>query len=227
MTTDNPATQLMAHNYFPSPVYIVEKPEFLKDVRDVSLQHLALAKKQKPKLDPLFPVYQTGPIAHEPKLKDFTAYIAQTAWRILNDQGHAMEDNITFFQEMWCQEHQQFGGHAEHIHSLGSQITGFYFIDAPKGGSMVAMHDPRPGKLQVNLPEKNKEVVTTASGAIYFIPKPGQMFFINSWLPHSITRNPTKSSVRLVHFNLGVGPVPDHLKDKPVENKEVPAATVI
>ena len=74
-----------------------------------------------------------------------------------------MEDKGTYFREMWAQEHNQYQGHDEHIHTHGDQISGFYFIDAPEGASTVAIHDPRSGKLQINLEEADKAVVTDAS----------------------------------------------------------------
>jgi len=195
------------HNFFPSSVYIVDAPEFLPAVQVVAGEYLKDIKITKPESDPLYPV-QTDGFFHEPVLAGFTQYIAQTAWTILRDQGFAMEDRATYFREMWAQEHAQYQGHDEHIHNLGDQISGFYFIDAPAGASSVLIHDPRPGKLQINLEEADKAVVTDASSAAMFIPKPGQMFFINSWLPHSVTRNPTTTPTLLVHFNLTVGPAP-------------------
>ena len=195
------------HNFFPSPVYIVDAPEFLPAVQVVANEYLKEIREIKTDFDPLYPV-QTNGFFHEPVLAGFTQYIAQTAWTILRDQGFDMEDKGTYFREMWAQEHNQYQGHDEHIHTHGDQISGFYFIDAPKGASAVAIHDPRAGKVQINLEENNKAVVTDASSVALFIPKPGQMFFINSWLPHSITRNPSTSSTRLVHFNLTVGPAP-------------------
>jgi uncharacterized protein (TIGR02466 family) len=119
-----------------------------------------------------------------------------------------MTNRGTYIREMWAQEHAQYQGHDEHVHTHGDQISGFYFVDAPAGASAVAIHDPRAGKLQINLEETDKAVVTDASPSALFIPKPGQMFFINSWLPHSVTRNPSINPTRLVHFNLTVGPAP-------------------
>ena len=195
------------HNFFPSPVYIVDAPEFLPAVQVVANEYLKEIQELKKDPDPLYPV-QTNGFSHEPLLAGFTQYIAQTAWTILRDQGFDMSNKGTHFREMWAQEHNQYQGHDEHIHTHGDQISGFYFIDAPEGASTVAIHDPRAGKLQINLEEADKAVVTDASPSALFIPKSGQMFFINSWLPHSITRNPSTSSTRLVHFNLTVGPVP-------------------
>ena len=195
------------HNFFPSPVYIVDAPEFLPAVQVVANEYLKEIREIKTDFDLLYPV-QTNGFFHEPVLAGFTQYIAQTAWTILRDQGFDMEDKGTYFREMWAQEHNQYQGHDEHIHTHGDQISGFYFIDAPEGASAVAIHDPRSGKLQINLEEADKAVVTDASPSALFIPKPGQMFFINSWLPHSVTRNPSANPTRLVHFNLTVGPTP-------------------
>ena len=210
------------HDFFPSPVYIVDAPEFLPAVTVVASEYLKDIKTAKTDFDPLYPV-QTDGFFHEPVLADFTQYIAQTAWTILRDQGFAMTDLGTYFREMWAQEHNQYQGHDEHVHTHGDQISGFYFIDAPEGASTVAIHDPRAGKLQINLEETNKAVVTDASPSALFIPKPGQMFFINSWLPHSVTRNPSVNPTRLVHFNLTVGPAPNTGNTAP----EIKQATVI
>jgi hypothetical protein len=60
--------------------------------------------------------------------------------------------------------------------------------------------------MQIILPEANLNKITIASSKVLFNPKPGSMYFINSWLPHSVTRNPIDDPTRLVHFNLGVKP---------------------
>ena len=83
-----------------------------------------------------------------------------------------------------------------------------YILDCPEDSCKIAVHDPRYGRNQINLPEADLEKITLASSTALFIPKPGMMYFFNSWLPHSVTRNPKKSAVRLVHFNLGVRDLP-------------------
>jgi uncharacterized protein (TIGR02466 family) len=198
---------LTPHEHFPSVIYSVNKPEYLDAVRTVSQRYLALRKNSEPKTDPLYPV-QTNGYAHEPELAAFTGYIAQAAWTILNSQGYDMANLGTYIQEMWSQEHNQYHGHDEHIHSRGAQITGMYFLDCPPNSCKVAVHDPRQGRNQINLPEADLNRITLASSTALFIPEPGRMYLFNSWLPHSITRNPIKSVTRLVHFNLGVKDVP-------------------
>jgi hypothetical protein len=83
-----------------------------------------------------------------------------------------------------------------------------YFLDCPEDSCKIAIHDPRYGRNQINLPEADREKITLASSTALFIPKPGMFYFFNSWLPHSVTRNPKKTATRLVHFNLGVRDLP-------------------
>ena len=196
-------------SYFASPAYVIEKPEFLEPVRKIANQYLEQRKANKdnslPPIDPMYPV-QTSGFFHEPELKEFTAFIAECAWAILEEQGHDMKNVSTYFQEMWAQEHRKWNGHEEHIHSHGSQISGFYFLEAPENGSKVMLFDPRPARLQILLPEADLTKITDASSKVLLVPRPGNMYFINSWLPHSITRNPLDEPTTLVHFNLGVMP---------------------
>jgi uncharacterized protein (TIGR02466 family) len=214
---------LTPHEHFPSVVYSIEKPEYLDTVRKVSQRYLALRKKSEPKLNPMHPV-QTNGYAHEPELAEFTGYIAQVAWTILNDQGHDVANLGTYIQEMWTQEHNQYNGHDEHIHSRGAQITGMYILDCPEDTCKVAVHDPRYGRNQINLPEADLNKITLASSTALFIPKPGMFYFFNSWLPHSVTRNDKKTPTRLVHFNLGVRELPAKTASSPAPTTE---ATVI
>ena len=109
---------------------------------------------------------------------------------------------------MWCQEVNQYQGHDEHVHHYSDQISGIYLVDCPDTGSKLAIHDPRAGKLQINLPEKDRAVVTQASPTAVLTAAPGRFYFFNSWTPHSVTRNLGTDVTRLVHFNLTVGPAP-------------------
>lgn len=191
------------YNYFPSSVYMLEKPEFLTVSKTVAFRYLENIKKEKT-LDPLYPIWQTENFFHEPELQDFTSYIAQTSWNILSDQGFEMDDKETYFLEMWLHSYQKYGSMEQHIHPRGSQITGFYIIEAPENCSRIVIHDPRPGKIQNSFSETLGENVKDSMDTVYFIPKEGTLFFSNSWLPHSFTRNGSDLPFSFVHFSLGI-----------------------
>ena len=201
------APNITQNDFFTSSVFIADKPEFLTAARTVAMEYLKEVKATAA-LDPFYPV-QTNGIAQEPILSEFNGFIAQTAWEILDSQGYAVDKMGTYIREMWVQEHNQNQGHDEHVHGLGDQISGVYIIDCPDMGSALTIHDPRPGKLQINLAEKNRKDITDASPSAVLVPKEGRFFFFNSWLPHSLTRSTQTAASRLVHFNLTVGPLPE------------------
>jgi len=210
---------LTPYNHFPTTIYAIDKPEFLDNVRSISMKYLENIKKEKKEQDQeqalLYPV-QTYGFFHEPEMDEFNSFVLGSARAILMNQGYNMDGKVPFLQEMWCQEHNQLQGHDEHIHSEGNQITGFYFIDAPESGCKVALHDPIYTRRQVALPEKDLDTITDASKTVLYVPKPGSLYFINSWLPHSVTRNLGKDPTRMVHFNISVRAMPPQSTKKAV-----------
>jgi len=195
--------QLASWTYFPSIIYTVEKPEFLKTVKEVSEERLKIQKAQK-KLDPIFPVIMTDNLFTDERMADFSTYVGSTSWNILQTQGYAMDNLATVFESMWTQEHHKHSLMEQHVHGFGAQLIGFYFLEVPEKSSQVIFHDPRAGKVQSNLIETNMAMATPASNAIHFNPKPGLLMFANSWLPHSFGRHAANKPMKFVHFNITV-----------------------
>lgn len=196
-------TQLQVANYFPCPIYIIERPDFLESVQAVSEEALKTARSQQ-ELNEIYPVVMTNSFFNDQRIAEFAEFVGGTAWNILNDQGYAMQDKVVSFTEMWTQEHHKHSAMDQHVHGFGSQIVGFYFLEAPEGSSKAVFHDPRAGKVQVDLPEQDVNIATPASKMIHFTPKPGMMVFANSWLAHSFTRHAADEPIKFVHFNLTV-----------------------
>jgi len=196
-------TQLQVAYHFPCPIYIIERPDFLEAVNVVSEEGLKARRKERT-LNEIYPVYMTGNYFGDPRVAGFAEFIGATAWNILNEQGYAMQNMAVQFTEMWTQEHHKHSAMDAHVHGYGSQITGFYFLETPEDCSNVVFHDPRSGKVQIDLPEQDINMATPASKMINFTPKPGMMIFANSWLMHSFTRHAAKQPIKFVHFNLTV-----------------------
>ena len=203
--------------HFPCPIYLMERPDFLDVVNAVSEEYLDLARGKR-ELDEIYPVLMTENYFANEKLKEFSEFIGDTAWNILNEQGYAMQGNTVSFMEMWSQEHHKHSAMDQHVHGYGSQITGFYFLETPENCSRVVFHDPRVGKVQIDLPEHEITNATAASKMINFEPKPGMLIFANSWLAHSFTRHAADKPIKFVHFNLGVSQAPSAC---PNPNREV------
>ncbi|NBX97979.1 hypothetical protein EBQ81_03900, partial [bacterium] len=165
-------TQLQIAYHFPCPIYLIERPDFLPQVNEVSEEFL---KQQQQTLDEIYPVKMTGNYFADPRLDKFTEFVGSTAWNILNEQGYFMQDKVVSFTEMWTQEHHKHSAMEQHVHGYGSQIVGFYFLEVPENSSRVVFHDPRMGKAQIDLPETDVNQATIASKMINFEPKLGLM----------------------------------------------------
>jgi uncharacterized protein (TIGR02466 family) len=208
--------KLEEFHYFTSPVYAIKKPEFLEPVRKISQKYLAASKARNKSKNPM--TVMTANFSHEPSLAEFAQYISQTTWNILNSQGYAMDELVTFFHEMWTQEHNFQSSMETHVHGNGSQMTVFFFLNMPKNGMKMMIQDPRPAKVITNLPLKDGKAVTPAAQHVVFTPEEGTILFAPAWLPHNFTRNHSRQeAVRFVHMNLGVTQAPAPAQQPNVE----------
>jgi len=212
-------TQLQVAFHFPCPIYIIERPDFLPSVTEVSDESLQKLHKER-KLDDIYPVMMSENFFADPRVATFTEFVGSTAWNILNEQGYAMHDKVVSFTEMWTQEHHKHSSMEQHTHGYGAQIVGFYFLEVPENSPRVIFHDPRAGKVQIDLPETDPNQATVASKMINFEPKPGMMIFSNAWLAHSFTRHASDKPIKFVHFNLNA-------QMAPVAACPMPAAEIV
>ena len=196
--------KLTEAHYFVSPVYMVKKEEFVDVVGAVSDRYLAQARPAGVNPSTLM----TADYSHEPELAEFSQYVSQTAWNILQAQGYAMDKLVTYFTEMWTQEHNHMSAMETHLHGMGAQISAFFFLSAPPEGCKLVIHDPRPAKVIINLPQADDGLITSGSNQIVFTPEVGTLIFTNSWLPHSFTRNTSGKPTHFVHMNLSVALAP-------------------
>lgn len=190
-----------SYYYFPSAVYVAKKPEFLKAVNEVSAEMLG---KLTHDVHELYPMHNTDNFANDPRVQDFVQYIGQNSWSILQSQGYAMDNLNVTVDAIWTQEHHKHSLMEQHVHGGGHQLVGFYFLETPEGCSRAMFHDPRGGKVQINLPEADMGNATPASNIINFLPEPGMMLISNAWLPHSFSRHGSEKPIKFVHFNLSV-----------------------
>jgi len=191
--------ELTVWSYFPTNVYMIKKPEYLKEVKKVSMQNIS---KESKNYNDIYPVVMSNDITGDERIADFVQYIGNTAWNILNDQGYDMNNYSLRFTEMWMQEHHRLSLMEQHTHAGGIQIVGFYFLETPENCSRLIIHDPRQAKVQINMWQKDHTQATYASDMINFQPEPGMLVFTNSWLQHSFSRHAAQRPIRFIHFNL-------------------------
>lgn len=183
--------------HFSSEVLYVNKPEFINQTLQTFDDYI---KKINQPQDDVYPVTMTALFNHDPRVLELNKFIGTTSWDMLYKQGYDMERYYTNVVELWGQQHSFTSGMDNHSHN--TQISGFYFLEVPDDSSKLLFHDPRPVKNYAGLVERNISELTPACESIYFDPKPGDMFFTNSWLPHTITRNRSKQVLKVIHFNV-------------------------
>ncbi|NDF49748.1 hypothetical protein EB118_22260 [bacterium] len=188
---------------FPSFVYKIKNYDFLYSVNQVSEEFLN-SQKQSQNIDSIYPVIMSGNYSEDSRITKFSEFILDTSYQILDRQGYTMKNLSMVFTEMWTQEHHKMSGMEQHVHGFGSQISGLYFLEVPEESSNLIFYDPRPGKVQINLPEKDIQLYSIASQMLNFKPEQGLIALFNSWLPHSFSRHTSDSPIKFVHFNLGV-----------------------
>jgi uncharacterized protein (TIGR02466 family) len=187
---------------FPTNIYSIKKLNFLELVDDISSEYLS--KKEKTVNEIKTGTFQSNNFFNDNRLSEFISYVADTAWNILNLQGYDMSRMATTYTEMWAQECYKKSQMPQHVHGYNSQISGFYFLECPKDCARILVHDARPGKVQINLPQKDEASFSEGSTMFNFVPEEGQLVFFNSWLPHSFTQHDSDYPLKLVHFNLNV-----------------------
>ncbi len=187
-------------SYFSSPIYREELPDWVENTITHSKKHYLEIQQQRGDHDP---VLQTGSIAKDPDLSFLTSYFRDKGVSILKEQGYLTDEYEFFVAGMWGQEFACTGSNVMHVHS-DSQISGFYFLKCPEGGSYPVFDDPRAGKKMTDLMSKQTNEVLVATPLIHFNNvQAGTFMLFNSWLPHMITKNQSEEKTKFIHFTLG------------------------
>ena len=193
--------------YFATPLYRAKLTQFLPDLRKVANEYIKKAKKDFGVND-IYPLVQTDTFHNDERVSEFADTLAETGWYILESQGYNMDMFQVYVGDMWIQNHGKSSSMDYHTHGYGAQLSGFYFLDCDKDSSKICIHDPRVTKLQVDLPERDQSSASYATRLFTFDPEPGDIYFTNSWLPHSFTRNVSNKPFNFIHFNLYVSSAP-------------------
>ena len=189
-------------NYFPSTIYREEHPEWVEHTLGACKKHFEWMQKQNGELPKTFPVLQTAHMAQDPELAFLAEYFLAAGTEILRRQGYAIDRYEFYVSGMWGQDIKCYGGHSPHVHKH-SQLSGFFFMETPAGGSYPIFLDPRQGKAMIELDIPLTAEVTDACNAVHFNNiKPGTLMLFNSWLPHQLTINTSDTPSKFIHFIL-------------------------
>ena len=195
---------MIIEEYFKTPIWIEEKPEFINSLNKASNQYIKDAKKRQKdyiKEHGDFGVsYHSTPLTLDNRFLDFRNYIGQKSWEFLDWQGFDMQEYQTIFSEMWVQEFAKKGGghHSAHIH-WNQHVSGFYFLKCSDKTSYPIFHEPRTGARATKLKLKNNNGIFHGTELINFKVKPGTLIIFPGYLEHEFAVDSGKKPFRFIH----------------------------
>ena len=205
--------------YFSTPVYTIEKPEWVSSAIKATDKYIKESQKRlQPEIKERKKIlgnkdylkvkdhgvsYHSTPLNGDPNLKELEEYVGATAWNLLDEWGYDMSLYTIFYTEFWVQEFAKQGGghHSTHVH-WDNHISGFYFLKCNDKTSYPIFHEPRSGAMMTKLPHKDKSKLSNMSDMIHFKPKPGTLIFFPGYVPHEFAVDMGVEPFRFIHFNL-------------------------
>jgi len=197
------------NNYFSTPVWMEEKPEFVKSLNKAGDKYIKAAKKMPEGKKYLKDFGDFGrswhstPLTQDNDFLDLRNYIGQKSWEFLDHSGFDMQQYVTMFSEMWVQEFSKKGGghHSAHIH-WNQHVSGFYFLKVNEKTSYPIFHEPRTGARATKLKMKNQKGIWPGTELVNFRPKPGTLIIFPGYLEHEYAVDHGKAPFRFIHWNI-------------------------
>ena len=197
--------------YFKTPIWIEDKPEFVKSLNKASNQYIKDAKKREKefikKHGDFGRSYHSTPLTMDNRFLDFRNYIGQKSWEFLDWCGFDMQQYQTMFSELWVQEFAKNGGghHSAHIH-WNQHVSGFYFLKCSDKTSYPIFHEPRTGARATKLKMKPGNGVFHGTELVHFKPKPGTLIIFPGYLEHEYAVDFGVEPFRFIHWNIQAVP---------------------
>jgi len=201
----------MKFTFFPSSIYIEEDTSWLDSLNKFSDKYINETIENNKKTfinNKDFGLsHHSRSLTNDLDFSNFIQFISKKSYLILEEQGYDLNEYSLIIRGLWVQEFSKEGGgyHSLHTHWDG-HISGFYFLKCSEKTSYPVFHDSRPGKLMIQLPEKDINKITDASEKIPLKPVPGTFVFFNSYLGHEFVVDHGIEPFRFIHFNIQAVP---------------------
>jgi uncharacterized protein (TIGR02466 family) len=197
--------------YFKTPIWIEDKPEFVKSLNKASNQYIKDAKKREKEFiknhGDFGRSYHSTPLTMDNNFLDFRNYVGQKSWEFLDWCGFDMQQYTTMFSELWVQEFAKNGGghHSAHIH-WNQHVSGFYFLKCSDKTSYPVFHEPRTGARATKLKMKPGNGIFHGTELVHFKPKPGTLIIFPGYLEHEYAVDFGVEPFRFIHWNIQAVP---------------------
>ena len=196
------------NNFFSTPIWMEDKPEFVKSLNKASDKYIKEARKRDKKLikasGDFGTTHHSASLTNDNDFIDFRNYIGQKSWEFLNEHSYDMELYTTIFSEMWVQEFSKKGGghHSAHVH-WNQHVSGFYFLKCSEKTSYPIFHEPRAGARATKLKMKpDLKGVLLGTDPIHYRPKPGTLIIFPGYMEHEYAVDHGNEPFRFIHWNI-------------------------
>jgi uncharacterized protein (TIGR02466 family) len=196
---------------FSSSIYTEEDVSWIDSLNRFSEKYINQAREKNKKFfinnKDFGLVHHSNELSNDDCFFKFMSFISKRAYEILDEQGYDLNLYSLVIRQLWVQEFSMEGGgyHSLHTHWDG-HISGFYFLKCSDKTSFPIFHDPKVGKIMIQLPEKNNSLISDATEKISLKPKPGTFIFFNSYLGHEFPVDHGIEPFRFIHFNIQAVP---------------------
>ena len=194
-------------DYFKTPLWVEDRPEYLKSLTKHTDAYIKNARKKNKEYIKHFGDFgishHSTPLTVDNNFLDFRKYIGQRSWDYLDEQGFDMQQYTTMFSELWVQEFAKKGGghHSAHVH-WNQHVSGFYFLKCSDKTSYPVFHEPRTGARATKLKMKDQKKILIGSELIHFKPTPGTLIIFPGYLEHEFSVDYGKEPFRFIHWNI-------------------------
>ena len=212
---------LAKDQFFATPIWWADSPEWVKELDKLMDPVVAHSKKLlKPALKERNKKYglkgEFGFVANSHNLmgmeglEEFERYVGATSFNLLDGQGYDLRNYKVMVTELWVQDFPKEGGGHRTLHThWNSHMAGFFILKGSRLTSFPLFEDPRPGKMQTMLPEKDTKNETDATYQVYYNSKPGRFIFFPGYVPHQFIMDHGVEPFRFIHFNCQAFPKHD------------------
>ena len=204
---------MIKSEYFASPIYDEEKPEWVEKLDNLSNPYIDKAREkekennEKKKMvgykNDIGMTYHSEPLEPNKDFKFFHDYVAEKSRWCLDDMGYDMSNYSLVFTESWVQEFSFNGAghHWFHTHS-NNHISGFYFLRCSEKTSRPLFQDPRTAHVPLKLKEKDGTKITNANDIINYNVKPGTIMLFPAYMSHAYMVDHGLEPFRFIHINM-------------------------
>ena len=204
---------MIKQEYFASPVYMEEKPEWVEKLDTLSNPYIKQArddqKENNKKLleigykNDIGQTYHSRPLEPDPNFKFFHNYVAQKSRWCLDDMGYAIDQYNLIYTESWVQEFSFNGAghHWFHTHA-NNHISGFFFLKASDKTSRPFFQDPRVAHVPLKLKEKDPVKISNSNDLVKFNVKPGTLMLFPAYMSHAYMVDHGIEPFRFIHINI-------------------------